>query len=271
MNRRTDKQSIHTQTKVQEGMMDKPSTTINDHHPRHDSSHDQQTISHTQRAAMQTQHCVGIGQEKHMNQRKPSPTIMSDKIPTNIGSSTSNKPPNKAVMIIGDQGITGVAGAMRSHNLQATGYCYSYSKIEHVRDRLPEIADQNIHTPIVIHTGSNDLNDELRLSMPAIGSLIQTALDKTVNEIYINTIPEVGNEKQKDRARRLNILIAHRCSKNSRLRAINCNPNTENMYLYPNPENMYLHRPTRLNQDGLDWFSEKLAENFTKEAVKVRQ
>jgi hypothetical protein len=102
--------------------------------------------------------------------------------------------PITEVVIIGDNMAKGISERLPHDSI---GYCMGGAKATTIKQTLSQIHEPRKYT--VLQCGTNNLNEELRFSIPALGSLLDKAQSSTDSPILINAIPShLTNEKHND-------------------------------------------------------------------------
>jgi myosin heavy subunit len=128
--------------------------------------------------------------------------------------------PKSALTMIGDYNLAGISEKLE---LDSMAFVNRDVTAHSLKKCLPNQAqDQEL---VLIQCGSNNLNEELRHSIPALGGMLDTALKSCQGQVLINAIPgQLVNDKNNDLAVRINTFLKHKCSKSRRLQYVNCNP-----------------------------------------------
>jgi hypothetical protein len=144
-----------------------------------------------------------------------------------VNDSISDKPKGiSEVVIIADEMAKGISQRLPHDSI---AFCMSGAKATNIKQNLSQIRESRAYT--VLQCGTNNLKEELRISIPALGSLLDEARRSTNSQILVNAIPHhLRNKKHNDLAWRLNTFLRHKCSRSDRLHYINCNPNMEAKY-----------------------------------------
>lgn len=117
-----------------------------------------------------------------------------------------------------------VRGISSKVQVDSMAYICSGADANQLTQKMPDLL-QTQHNFVLIQGGSNDLNQELRHSIPSMGGLLEATLKSTDKQILVNAIPgHPDNFKHNDLVMRINIFLKHRCSKSERLHLIDCNP-----------------------------------------------
>ena len=134
------------------------------------------------------------------------------------------------LLLVGDYVLKGISSAL---DIDCTAYVNPSIDALKMNERLThQIEDRKY---ILIQCGSNNLKEELRKSIPALGGMIDTAVKSSKGHVMINALPgHLHDEKHNDLTRRINTFLKHRCDRSDRLHFVNCNPSLEAKHYAPN-------------------------------------
>ena len=133
------------------------------------------------------------------------------------------------LLMIGNQSLRGINTFM-DKSVQSIAHCYSDANIENTETEIKNCGVQSSVT--FLYVGENDLHEELRMTIPALGRLLKTTIDRRTGLIVVNALRENTLDKKKnDVAHRINLFLELKCSKNPRLCFVDCNPKRSKFYM----------------------------------------
>ena len=153
-------------------------------------------------------------------------------------------------------------GVSEQIKCKSLAYCYSGATAQNMQNILPKVEGGTTCT--VSQCGTNNLDQELRLSIPAMSKLLDTALANFKTPILVNAIPGcIHKDHRNSLIVSLNTFLKHRCSKSPRLIYVNCNPSLEKQYYNSDG----IHFNTAGVQEYCKYLSTNIsiASNFTKD------
>ena len=122
-----------------------------------------------------------------------------------------------------------ICGISEKLDIDSLAYVNAGADATHLRGCLQsQLGDQKY---VLIQVGTNNLEQELRSSLPAMGGLLDSALKSCDSQILVNAVPgHLHDEKKNDLAVRINTFLKHKCNKTPRLQYVNCNPALESNF-----------------------------------------
>jgi hypothetical protein len=122
--------------------------------------------------------------------------------------------------MIGDYNLAGISERL---DFESMAFVNREADAQHLEKCLPRQAQNQDF--VMIQCGSNNLKEELRHSLPSLGSMLNTALKTCQGQVLVNAVPgQLFGDQENDLAVRINTFLKHRCLKSNRLHYINCNP-----------------------------------------------
>ena len=187
----------------------------------------------------------------------------SQPTPTNTNQPRRNN--DNKLLLIGDEMLSGISERLKD---PSTAYVNRSVDAKSLEVKLHEQMKTD-HEHVLLQCGTNNIQEELRLSIPSLGNLINTALLSTDKPVLVNAIPgHLHNEAHNDKVVRINTFLKHRCSKSERLFYVNCNPRLERNNFKPDG--------WHFNEHGKDQFATNLEtslhliRNFAGQTTKIR-
>ena len=196
------------------------------------------------------------------NQNRHDQNQRSDNVnATERGRLQEKKAPQKGrrntepsdLLLIGDFVLKGISAEL---DVDSTAYINPGADANSMKERMPSQIEDRKFT--LIQCGSNNLQEELRTSIPALGNMIDVALQATTGHILINAIPwHLFEDKHNDLTKRINMFLKHRCGRNKekRLHFVNCNPAPD--------EINYARNGLHFNESGRKIFAAQLKSTLS--------
>ena len=183
---------------------------------------------------------AGVVRNERLHETNPFRMLQSDesaKVSTNrnpfnntnnpnAGRNQSRTHPKPELVIIGDSMARGISSKMSD----SLAFINSGAGAEHIQ---PKVENQVKSNPdyVLIQSGTNNLDQEVRLSIPALASVIDKTLSSCSAKVLVNAVPyQIHNSRRNKLASSLNVFLKGKCQKNPRLHFINCNPNLDSVF-----------------------------------------
>ena len=177
-------------------------------------------------------------------------TDRSDATDTNRSGETVKNIVRNELLIMGDENIRGLSQKLTANSF---GYCYSGAKAEQVAQKICSINEKSKYT--FIQAGMNNLDDELRISIPAMSKLLEeaTKISDTESTVFINAIPyHLYNDKHNRLADSLNIFLEYKSRLIDNVQFVNCNPSVLDQY-YESDGNQFNESGKKMLAGNIDF------------------
>ena len=171
----------------------------------------------------------------------------------NMKPNVNNTKNGPVLQMTGDYVISDISGQLR---FESMAYINPTADASYIESRLHEQIGKGDHKFTLIQCGSNNLGEELRKSIPALGSMIDKALQVNQGQILINAIPgHLFDEKHNETVVRLNTFLKHKCNRTNRLHYVNCNPRLDAVH--------YMKNGLHFNERGKQMYASYLTTSLS--------